>query len=170
MFWTLIFNFLSTPFGENKVSRDVCKQLILGSIFEAFRVCQHVSRIDKKSILEVILGQEGSREISSSANMAPSTDFDRFSIDFSLIWGWIVQALATKLRIPDRRHRPQGLYNNSDKNITYLIPAGDTKVSQLLGVSGRCACKASLLHIHCTTSCTLPVKLWLKPHLKSQLT
>ena len=44
------------------------------------------------------------------------------------------------------------------------------KVSQLLGVSGRCACKASLLHIHCTTSCTLPVKLWLKPHLKRQLT
>ena len=44
------------------------------------------------------------------------------------------------------------------------------KVSQLLGVSGRCACKATLLHIHCTTSCTLPVKLWLKPHLKSQLT
>ena len=55
--------------------------------------------------------QEGSREISSSANMAPRTDFDRFSIDVSLIWGWIVQALATKLRIPDRRHRPQGLYN-----------------------------------------------------------
>ena len=44
------------------------------------------------------------------------------------------------------------------------------KVSQLLGVSGGCACKASLLHIHCTTSCTLPVKLWLKPHLKRQLT
>ena len=39
-------------------------------------------------------------------------DFDRLSIDISLIWGWIVQALATKLRIPDRRHRPQGLCNS----------------------------------------------------------
>ena len=94
------------------VSRDVCKNLHVGW------VPQNAPQIDRKSILEVILGQEGSilvpdgsREISSSANMAPRTDFDRFSIDVSLIWGWIVQALATKLRIPDRRHRPQGLYN-----------------------------------------------------------
>ena len=95
------------------------KSCILESIFKAFWIPQNAPQIDRKSILEVILGQEGSilvqdgsREISSSANMAPRTDFDRFSIDVSLIWGWIVQALATKLRIPDRRHRPQGLYNN----------------------------------------------------------
>ena len=87
------------------------KSCILESIFKAFWIPQNAPQIDKKSILEVILGQEGSREISSSANMAPRTDLDRFSIDVSLIWGWIVQALATKLRIPDRRHRPQDLYN-----------------------------------------------------------
>ena len=94
------------------------KSCILESIFKAFWIPQNAPQIDRKSILEVILGQEGSilvqdgsREISSSANMAPRTDFDRFSIDVSLIWGWIVQALATKLHIPDRRHRPQGLYN-----------------------------------------------------------
>ena len=94
------------------------KNCILESIFKVFWIPQNAPQIDRKSILEVILGQEGSilvqdgsREISSSANMAPRTDFDRFSIDVSLIWGWIVQALATKLRIPDRRHRPQGLYN-----------------------------------------------------------
>ena len=94
------------------------KCLIFESISEAFWVPPKALKINQKSILEVILGQEGSilvqdgsREISSSANMAPRTDFDRFSIDVSLIWGWIVQALATKLRIPDRRHRPQGLYN-----------------------------------------------------------
>ena len=87
------------------------KNSILESIFQAFWIPQNVPRINYKLILEVILGQEGSREISSSANMAPRTDLDRFSIDVSLIWGWIVQALATKLRIPDRRHRPQGLYN-----------------------------------------------------------
>jgi len=86
---------------------------ILESICEAFRSHPNASRIDKKSILEVILGQEGSREISSSANMAPRTDFNRFSIDVSLMWGWIVQALANKLRIPDRQHRPQGLYNTN---------------------------------------------------------
>ena len=105
------FDYLSTPFGKNKVSRDVCKKLHFKINFRSILGPPNVPRIYKKSVLEVILGQEGSREISSSANMAPRTDFDRFSIDVSLIWGWIVQALATKLRIPDRRHRPQGLYN-----------------------------------------------------------
>ena len=70
------------------------------------------------------MGQEGSREISSSANMAPRTDFDRFPIDVSLIWGWIVQALATKLRIPDRRHRPQGLCNESPPRCEGFTAAG----------------------------------------------
>ena len=99
---------------------------MLGSMLKAFWVPQNAPQIDRKSILEVIVGQEGSilvqdgsREISSSANMAPRTDFHRFSIDISLIWGWIVQALATKLRIPDRRHRPQGLYNKCA-----MIPCG----------------------------------------------
>ena len=67
-----------------------------------------------------ILVQDGSREISSSANMAPRTDFHRFSIDVSLMLGWLVQALATKLRVPDRRHRPQGLYNKS--SLVIVLP------------------------------------------------
>ena len=112
------------------------KNFILQSIFQGFWVAQNAPQIDRKSILEVILGQEGSilvqdgsREISSSTNMAPRTDFDRFSIDVSLIWGWILQALETKLRIPDRRHRPQGLYN--------MVPSGPPQEdkSLLLGLA-----------------------------------
>ena len=111
MFWTLILIICQLHSEKNKVSRDVCKKLHFKINFRSILGPPNVPRIYERSVLEVILGQEGSREISSSANMAPRTDFDRFSIDVSLIWGWIVQALATKLRIPDRRHRPQGLYN-----------------------------------------------------------
>ena len=103
---------------KQSFQRCLQKAAFWNPFFKAFWNPPNAPQIDRKSILEVILGQEGSilvqdgsREISSSANMAPRTDFDRFSIDVSLIWGWIVQALATKLRIPDRRHRPQGLYN-----------------------------------------------------------
>ena len=113
MFWTLILIICQLHSEKNKVSRDVCKKLHFKINFRSILGPPNVPRIYKKSVLEVILGQEGSREISSSANMAPRTDLDRFSIDFSLIWGWIVQALATKLRIPDRRHRPQGLYKST---------------------------------------------------------
>jgi len=120
---------------------------------------QNVPRIDKESVLEVILGQEGSREMSSSANMAPRTDLDRFSIDVSLIGGGLFRLLQ-----PNCASRIGGTGRKAF-TIRRVV-----KVSQLLGVSGGCACKATLLHIHCTTSCTLPVKLWLKPHLKSQLT
>ena len=40
------------------------------------------------------------------------------------------------------------------------------KVSQLRRRVGSLCMQSHLLHIHCTTSCTLPVKLLLKPHLK----
>ena len=43
--------------------------------------------MDKKSILGLILGQDGSKEVSSWANMAPRTDFDLFLIDFGVTVG-----------------------------------------------------------------------------------
>ena len=60
-------------------------------IFEAFWVPQNRVKINKNSILGVILGQDGSKEVSSWANMAPRTDFHRFCIDFSMILEWISQ-------------------------------------------------------------------------------
>ena len=111
MLCTLIFIICQLHSEKTRFLETSAKKLHFRINFWSILGPQNIPRIDKKSVLEVILGQEGSREISSSANMAPRTDLKRFSIDVSLIWGWIVQALATKLRIPDRRHRPQGLYN-----------------------------------------------------------
>ena len=91
-------------------------------------------------------------------------------------------------RNPKRRHSPTLNKNVMSCSVasmqyspSFAMPSSRGGRSEAQQNPPRCAChscygvssascKATLLHIHCTTSCTLPVKLWLKPHLKSQLT
>ena len=68
--------------------------LVFGSIFGVFWTPQNGSKIDEKSILGLILGQDGSKEVSSWANMAPRTVFwmifnrflDQFKLMSDLLW------------------------------------------------------------------------------------
>ena len=57
-------------------------------IFEAFWAPQNRVKINKNSILGVILGQDGSKEVSSWANMAPRTDFNWFLNRFWINLNW----------------------------------------------------------------------------------
>ena len=88
-FWTLILELLGTPFAEKKVSREVWK--LLGFLIDFLCILdpQNGSKIDEKSILGLMLGQDGSKEVSSWANMTPRTDFhlffDRFFNHFRLM-------------------------------------------------------------------------------------
>ena len=83
------------------------KSFILRSIFEAFWVPQ----MYPESVKNRSSRSSWAKRAPGRYHHQPAWLQEPILIDVSLIWGWIVQALATKLRIPDRRHRPQGLYN-----------------------------------------------------------
>ena len=74
-FWTVILELLCTLFAEDKVSRDVWKLLGFWIDFWCILDPKNGSKINEKSILGLILGQDGSKEVSPWANMAPRTGF-----------------------------------------------------------------------------------------------
>ena len=93
---------------ETRFLETSAKSFILESIFEVFWVPPNVPRINKKSSSR----SSGAKRASGRYHHQPTWLQEPILIDFaSMFWGWIDQVLETKLRIPDRRHRPQGLYN-----------------------------------------------------------
>ena len=79
------------------------------SIFGTFRYSRMDFKIDEKSILGVILHQDGSKEGASPSQHGPKDllfmDFHKFGIDFGLSGGWILRYMLIDIVTRERKFR-----------------------------------------------------------------